>query len=248
MPHSQKHRGANPKDYAAFAEKHFENLRQAVSDLSWLLSNGYSPKASLKLVGDKFYLTDRQRKAIQAASSDKESLAERKNRETSIDDNFKNQNATLVIDGYNLLITTECALSNAPLFVGVDGCLRDIASIHSTYRKVEETIPALELIGKVIEELEINETIWILDAPISNSGRLKKIIAELAEEKNWNWKVVLEKQADKSIVELSQKENHFAASSDAWITFQAAKWINLCSYVVEKYIPSVWLIDLRKEE
>ncbi|WP_338767156.1 DUF434 domain-containing protein [Bernardetia sp. ABR2-2B] len=250
MPHSQKHRGANPKDYAAFAEKNISNLKLATSDLSWLLSNGYSQKASLKLVGDKFSLTDRQRKAINAASAEKESLELRKRSEIEINldvnSDFKNLNSTLVIDGYNLLITTECALSNAPLFIGLDGCMRDIASIHSTYRKVEETIPALELIGKVIEELEIKETIWVLDSPISNSGRLKKIMEDLAEEKKWNWKVLLEKHADKAIVELSQNENHIVASCDAWITINASSWINLCSFIVKNYVPSAWVLDFRK--
>lgn len=250
MPNSQKHRGANPKDYAAFSEKNLENLKQAVFDLSWLLSNDYSQNASLKLVGDKFSLTDRQRKAINAASAERQSLELRKKNEIEINldinSNFKNLTSTLVIDGYNLLITTECALSNAPLFIGLDGCMRDIASIHSTYRKVEETIPALELIGKVIEELEIKETIWILDAPISNSGRLKKIMEDLAEEKKWNWKIKLEKHADKSIVELSQNENHSVASCDAWITINASNWVNLCSFVVKNYIPDAWVLDFRK--
>ncbi len=137
MPNSQKHRGANPKDYAAFTDKNSDNLRQAVSDLSWLLSNGYAQKSSLKLVGDRFSLTDRQRKAINAASAEKESLELRNKNEISIGSisDFINHTSdfVLVIDGYNLLITTECALSNAPLFVGLDGCMRDIASIHSTY-------------------------------------------------------------------------------------------------------------------
>lgn len=250
MPNSQKHRGANPKDYAAFSEKNIENLKQATSDLSWLLSNDYSQNASLKLVGDKFSLTDRQRKAINAASADKQSLELRKKNEIEIDldinSNFNKLNSTLVIDGYNLLITTECALSKAPLFIGLDGCMRDIASIHSTYRKVEETIPALELIGKVIEELKIKETIWVLDSPISNSGRLKKIMEDLAEEKKWNWKVLLEKHADKSIVELSLNESHIVASCDAWIIINASKWTNLCSFIVENYIPDAWVLDFRK--
>ncbi len=254
MPNSQKHRGANPKDYAAFSEKNIENLQQAVCDLSWLLSNGYSQNASLKLVGDKFSLTERQRKAINAASAEKESLELRKKNEISINVDSNSifdfihltSDFTLVIDGYNLLITTECALSNAPLFIGLDGCMRDIASIHSTYRKVEETIPALELIGKVIEELQLKETIWVLDSPISNSGRLKQIMTDLAQEKKWNWKVVLEKHADKSIVELSQNQNYIVASCDAWITINASNWVNLCSFIVKNYIPSAWVLDFRK--
>jgi hypothetical protein len=250
MPNSQKHRGANPKDYAAFSEKNLDNLQQAVFDLSWLLSNGYSQNASLKLVGDKFSLTERQRKAINAASADKKSLELRQKNEIEINSTsdfiHHTSDFTLVIDGYNLLITIECALSNAPLFVGLDGCMRDIASIHSTYRKVEETIPALELIGKVIEELQIKETIWILDSPISNSGRLKQIMTDLAEEKKWNWKVILEKHADKTIVELSQNQNHIVASCDAWIIINASNWINLCSFIVKNYIPSAWILDFRK--
>ncbi len=250
MPNSQKHRGANPKDYAAFTDKNIENLQQAVFDLSWLLSNGYAQKSSLKLVGDKFSLTDRQRKAINAASAEKQSLEIRKKNEIEIASisNFIHHTSDpiLVIDGYNLLITTECALSNAPLFIGLDGCMRDIASIHSTYRKVEETVPALKLIGKVIEELEIKKTIWVLDSPISNSGRLKKIIEDLAEEKKWNWEVLLEKQADKSIVALSQNENYVVASCDAWITINASNWTNLCSFIVQNYIPAAWVLDFRK--
>ena len=250
MPHSQKHRGANPKDYAAFAEKNIDNLKQAVSDLSWLLSNGYAQKSSLKLVGDRFSFIERQRRAINAASADRQSLELRKQNEISIavkNFNFKNPNISLIIDGYNLLITIECALSNAPLFVGLDGCMRDIASIHSTYRKVKETVPALELIGKGIEKLKIKETIWVLDSPISNSGRLKKVIEELAEQKRWNWRVILERYADKEIVELSQNPNHSVASCDAWITIHASNWVNLCSYIINNYIPSAWVVDFRKE-
>ena len=29
-----------------------------------------------------------------------------------------------------------------------DGCYRDMASMHGTYRKVAETVPALEAIGR----------------------------------------------------------------------------------------------------
>ncbi len=100
----------------------------------------------------------------------------------------------------------------------------------------------------MIEELEIKETIWVLDSPISNSGRLKKIMEDLAEEKKWNWKVVLEKHADKSIVELSQNSTHIVASCDAWIIINASNWVNLCSFIVNNYIPSAWVLDFGKVE
>ena len=86
----------------------------------------------------------------------------------------------LFIDGYNLLITIESALSGGFIFVGRDGCYRDLASVHGTYRRVEETLPAIMTIGKSLMELGVEGVQWYFDAPISNSGRLKVYVHELA--------------------------------------------------------------------
>ena len=61
----------------------------------------------------------------------------------------------LVILAQNQLITIEAALSGGLIFRGRDGCFRDLASIHGTYRKVEETLPALNLIGSFLAEMLI---------------------------------------------------------------------------------------------
>jgi len=41
------------------------------------------------------------------------------------------------------------------LMFGRDGALRDMASIHGSYRKVEETVPALELTTQTLAELRV---------------------------------------------------------------------------------------------
>ena len=79
----------------------------------------------------------------------------------------------LLLDGYNVLTTIEAALSGGVVLACRDGCYRDMASIHGTYRKVEETPPALMLIGKIAAELGVASCLWYLDSPVSNSGRLK---------------------------------------------------------------------------
>ena len=56
------------------------------------------------------------------------------------------QQRQLWIDGYNVLTTIEAALAGAVIIAGRDGCYRDMASMHGSYRKVEETSPAIELI------------------------------------------------------------------------------------------------------
>ena len=95
------------------------------------------------------------------------------------------------IDGYNVLTTIEAALSGGVLLLARDGALRDMASMHGSYRKVDETRPALELIGQTLAGFGVSEALWLLDRPVSNSGRLKKIIEDLAGQRGWTWQVEL---------------------------------------------------------
>ena len=45
------------------------------------------------------------------------------------------------------MTTIEAALSGGVILAARDGAYRDMASMHGTYRKVAETLPALELLG-----------------------------------------------------------------------------------------------------
>jgi hypothetical protein len=85
------------------------------------------------------------------------------------------------LDGYNVLTTIEAALSGGVILAARDGTYRDMASMHGSYRKVSETRPALELLGRVTAALKVDCCRWYLDRPVSNSGRLKALMAELLE-------------------------------------------------------------------
>jgi hypothetical protein len=151
-PDSRHHRGAHPADFDLFSESQSPILRSAVNDLSWLLTRGYAPTASLKLVGDHYQLRNRQRVALsRAASSDRKLEARRAScipvSQISADD--------LLIDGFNLLITLEAALSGGVVLCCRDNCLRDLASVHGTYRSVEETVTApTKLIAVTVSSTE----------------------------------------------------------------------------------------------
>ena len=51
-------------DAKLFASGEVDKLRAAVADFSMLLTKGYADKSALKLVGDRFELTSRQRLAV----------------------------------------------------------------------------------------------------------------------------------------------------------------------------------------
>lgn len=227
-----KHRGKHPNDDKNFAAKWKPILTEASSDLSFLLGKGYAEKSASEIVGNRYRLNTRQRKALMRICCPSDKIESRKSKEIPVD---QLKGKTLIVDGYNLLIITEVALSGGYIFEGMDGCYRDVASIHGSYKKVEETLPALELIGRVSQELGIEHLHWYFDAPVSNSGRLKVLLYELAEEHGYNWKIDLVHNPDKELVRLNQ----ISVTSDGWIIDESDQWTNLTRYIIDNYIQNV---------
>jgi hypothetical protein len=239
MPDKRTHRGPHPADGKLFAESMILSLFSAVDDFSLLLTKGYAGKSALKLVGDRFYLTERQRIAVMRCACSDIQLASRKSRRIELDD-LKGK--SIAIDGYNVLITIEAAMSGGVILKGRDDCFRDLASVHGTYRKVTETIPALELAGQFLQEAGIDKAFWLLDSPVSNSGRLKKLIGELAKENRWNWDVKLLLSPDTEL----KKTDLIVASSDSVVLDGCGDWINLATEIIKNKLPSVKVIDLSR--
>jgi len=237
MPDKRSHRGQHPADEKLFAPAAISELRSALADYLLLLTKGYAEKSALKLVGDKFSLTQRQRLAVMRSACSDRQLANRIQKRIEAK-NLAGQ--SVAVDGYNVLITIEAAMSGGVIFKGCDGCFRDLASIHGTYRKVTETIPAVELIGRFLQEMDSSKALWLLDSPVSNSGRLKTLIGELAEQNNWSWEIELLLSPDAELI----KTDLIVASSDSVILDGCRRWINLATEIIEQKLPSAWIIDL----
>ncbi len=233
-------------------------LRAAVADFSMLLTKGYAEKSALALVGDRFSLTQRQRLAVMRSACSDQQLQSRLERRMPVE---ALADQPIAIDGYNLLITIEAAMSGGLIFKGRDGCFRDLASIHGTYRKVEETVPAVQLIGAFLTEIRIARALWLLDSPVSNSGRLKTLIAQLARENNWPWEIRLTISPDAELSSpLTVPSSQFPAncqlttdnrqltaivvSTDSVILDACQKWANLAAEIITRRLPPTTIIDL----
>ncbi len=239
MPDKRTHRGPHPEDARLFASDQIPNLCRAVADYSLLLGKGYAQKSSLKLVGDHFALTERQRLAVMRCACSDSQLTGRAGREVVFG---AVRDKSIVVDGYNILITTEAALSGACVFIGRDGCIRDLSGLHGSYRKVCETMPALELIAKTLEDIGVKHALWFFDSPVSNSGRLKTIIGRLAEENHWPWEARLLPNPDVELIATDE----IIATSDSDVLDKSGRWINLTAQIIEQHIPSAHIIDLSK--
>ncbi len=237
MPDKRTHRGPHPADEKLFAPKAIDNLRFAVADFSLLLTKGYAAKSALKLVGDKFSLTERQRLAVMRSACSDRQLASRSEHRIEAK-NLAGQ--SVAVDGYNVLITVEAAMSGGVIFAGRDGCFRDLASIHGTYRKVTETIPAVRMIAEFLQEIAASKVLWLLDSPVSNSGRLKTLIGELADQNNWDWEIQLLLSPDAEL----KKTDLIVATSDSVILDGCRRWVNLAAEIITQKLPYATVIDL----
>ena len=140
----------------------------------------------------------------------------------------------------NCLITVEAALSGAVVLVGRDGAHRDLASVHGTYRKVLETPAAVRAVGKVLQDAAAASVTWLLDRPVSNSGRLRQLLLDEASQADWSWDVELLAKPDPALVE----RGDVAASSDSWVLDRCQSWVDLPGEVVKRHVADAWIVDL----
>jgi hypothetical protein len=237
MVDRRQHRGAHPDDARDFRVDSEPALRTGTFELSWLLERGYSERAALKLVGDKHQLTGRQREAIARGactdSARSRRLAHRADPSELVD-------ATLGIDGFNCLITLEVMLSRGPVFVGRDGVLRDLASVHGTYRRVSETEPAIDMVTSVLAAYGVRDVRVLLDRPVANSGRLRGLFLEAAARHALSLECELSDRVDQQLVESAP----LVASSDSWVLDHAGAWLDLPALLAERHGLPLWLLRL----
>ena len=237
MPDKRSHRGPHPEDAAFFHPDQWPQLVEATDDLCWLLSRRYASPSALKLVGDRYQLAARQRTAVGRCACSDADHQRRSSTRVGLEE-LRGRNVWL--DGYNVLTTVEAALSGAVILAARDGTYRDMASMHGSYRKVEETPPALELIGQTLATFEVATCRWFLDRPVSNSGRLKQVMLQTAETAGWDWQVELVPDPD---VTLAQTDE-IVATADSAILDRCTAWANLAREVVDRHVPQATIVDI----
>ncbi len=231
MPDTRKHRGPGPQDIEWFSPAARPGLAAAVADLCWLLSRGYADASSLKLVGDRYRLVERQRTAVLRSACSEEALAGRRARQIDIE---RIKGHPLRIDGFNLILTLESALGGGVVLGGRDGCFRDLASVHGTYRRVEETQPALDLAARWLTAQGVGPCLWLLDAPVSNSGRL----AAMIRAQGWDAEIIPDPDV------LLVRPGDPVATADAGILDRCGPWVNLARHLVEDSVSGAFIVDL----
>ena len=230
-------RGYSPNDQKEFGNQSIEKLYKAGKDLQYLLNQKYNIKGASTFVGNHYLLSERQRLALVRAISADESIRIRRDKEIR---NIPND-STVNIDGFNTIITLEVALSESLLVKCTDGTIRDLAALRGTYRLIDKTETAIILIGKSLEKNNVGKAVFYLDAPVSNSGRLKQRIMELLSQFSFEVQVEVIHNVDAVLEKLDN-----VITSDAIILDRCVSWINLNKKIIEENMGDYPYIDFSR--
>lgn len=216
-------RGLLPEDSQAFSPVMRERLRQAQQELQFLLQRGYPTKSAATFVGNHHQLSLRQLLALTRTTASGDTLALREEKRLAPLDM---RNKPIHIDGFNLIITLEVALSDGMLFIAQDGCIRDLAELRGSYRIIPQTKTAIALLRDAVRDLNCSEVVILLDRPVSNAGRLKTALYE--EEWPIPLTVELVQNPDTELKRLGH-----VASGDSIILDDCESWFNLTAWILE---------------
>ena len=228
-------RGYTPEDERNFSPDAVERMRIASRHIQYLINEGYDLKQVTVFVGNHFLLSERQRLAIMRSVAKDQDLAERKSKQLSLSE-LKGKEVW--IDGFNTVITLEVLLSDSLLFTCMDGTIRDLAALRGTYRLIPETTEAVRLMFDILQEASVGKVNILLDEPVSNSGRLKSLIAETAESKYSSSLIAETAEQNKSFdldirilrdVDRTLYGKEGVITSDSIILDHCTSWFNLTS-------------------
>ena len=228
-------RGYSPEDERNFSPDAVERMRIASRHIQYLINEGYDLKQVTVFVGNHFLLSERQRLAIMRSVAKDQDLAERKSKQLSL---LELKGKEVWIDGFNTVITLEVLLSDSLLFTCMDGTIRDLAALRGTYRLIPETTEAVRLMFDILQEASVGKVNILLDEPVSNSGRLKSLIAETAESKYSSSLIAETAEQNKSFdldirilrdVDRTLYGKEGVITSDSIILDHCTSWFNLTS-------------------
>lgn len=212
-------RGFVPEDVRNFSPESLEIMRKASRHILYLINEGYDLKSAATFAGNHFQLSERQRMAIMRSIGKSDRIRDRISRKISLAELAGRE---VWIDGFNTVITLEVMLCDSILLECMDTCVRDLAALRGTYRLIPETDGAVAMLLSLLKEAGVSRANILLDAPVSNSGRLKNRIAELGVDFPADLNIEVIKDVDRVLY-----DKDMVITSDAVILDHCGHWSGL---------------------
>lgn len=144
----------------------------------------------------------------------------------------------MLIDGFNVLITTEVGLEGGPVVTGRDGASRDLAGVHGTYRSIASTRRAIGLLLAAARQHGVDSCHWFFDRGVSNSGRMAERVRSMMHEVGMAGEADVATSPDRIV----KRRTGIVCTSDGPILDRVDAWTDLPRVALEG--TPVWRVDL----
>ncbi|WP_431063599.1 DUF434 domain-containing protein [Methanobacterium sp.] len=211
-----------------------DKINEAVYDLRFLLNRGYRKKNALQFVSNKYLLSKRERNYLARSVF---SNLKSESRGEKIVEITQIENKYLLVDGYNVLITTEsiCQRDYESLILCDDMILRDLNAVFGKYKFKDSTKKALNAILELINEYNPAYVNFLFDSPVSFSAKLAKLTNEIMQHYGIQGSTNVSKNVDFEIIESSKTNNGVVATGDSVIIDKIDKVVDIPFIILQKY-------------
>jgi hypothetical protein len=140
---------------------------RAIEDYRYLRERSYPEQAALKVVGDRYRLTAKQRNLLFRGVLPEPVARARRAKIVSFD---AVAGRPIGVDWYNVLIVVESYMKGVAVFLADDGVIRDAAGLHGSYRTGSATGRAIALVLEALRDAAPGRVDLFVDAPVAFSG------------------------------------------------------------------------------
>ena len=187
-----------------------ERRSEARKDFRHLLDRGYRRDVAMRFVGNHYKLTKSDRTHIMRMTYSKIEIQETKLKKISLKEMMDND---LIVDGYNVLITTEAALKKRAILCD-DGVLRDTEGIFGKYKITNNTFKALKIIESKILDFKPRNVLFLFDSQVSRSGEMCHMIG-------------LDAKTSKRVDFVLKRSKKIVATSDSGIIKKVKNFVDI---------------------
>ena len=211
-----------------------QEFTSACRDYFYLIDKNYPERGSLKIVGDRYRLSGDQRTILYRGISSGKRSALRRGRLTEV----KKQIDTLVIDGYNVLLTIMNYRMGRIMFISTDNILRDAGSLHGSIRQEDLFIECAGMLMDYLAKIKPAYLEFFLDAPVSHSERHAALIRDAIRNRSLHGNCSVVRSADH---EMKVAAKGIIATSDTVIIESSDSQVaDLSFYVLSDFFNPVF--------
>lgn len=217
-----------------------ESFFRAAEDLRYLLSRDYPRTGALTFIGN-YYQLPREERDILYRGVYPDSVARVRQHKLAPPGRMKGR--SIGVDGHNVLITLESALSGRVLVNCDDGVIRDTTGISHAFRPSELTLQTLDLVLDFVVYHQAGSVLFLLDAPLSRSGELASQISALLAGREIMGRARAVPVPD---AELSSFPG-LVATSDSILIDRVKEPVDLAGHIIRHKIPKAPFVQVKTQ-